>query len=405
MSSQRSYFLLEFKALFLSSLGAVAFGVTDVFAGRTAILLKTIQNYIPWVFLIYPLLLTVRGDINGILTGKIGSALHLGTIEPRWIKNTKQFHELLSLIMILSFYDGIFISGSTIVASLLLNLRAEILSVFVITISTFFLGTLLSLVLTISLAFIVFRRNKDPDIYIYPIMSTVNDILITLIFFGVCVFYRPWNSKLSLYVGLPIVAIITGLIIFLQINFRKSSSVKSNILQSLPLLFVTTIIATVTGSVLSGAEMKLTESALLLVAYPAILTTVGSQDSIIVNTTTTKLHLGTTKPTILFFRSEELSLSLAAVMLSGVVISLFLSLLAVIIFPHGITLTIYFMFLVVLVLSNIISFIVISIIAIYTAFITYAMGLDPDNIVIPVLTSLADLATTSIFVFFAILLM
>ena len=81
----------------LSVLGAIIFNIGGIFAGRTAVLLQNLQSFLPWVILIYPLLLTVRGDINGILTGKLGTALHLGTITPTWKKNTNRFLHLIGL--------------------------------------------------------------------------------------------------------------------------------------------------------------------------------------------------------------------------------------------------------------------------------------------------------------------
>jgi len=68
--------------MMLSIMGALAFNIGGVFAGRTAVLLNKIISFLPWVFLVYPLLLTIREDINGILSNKLGSVLYLGTINP-----------------------------------------------------------------------------------------------------------------------------------------------------------------------------------------------------------------------------------------------------------------------------------------------------------------------------------
>ena len=67
MASHRSPFSI-FAGFTLTVLGGMIFNVGGLFAGRSAVLLSNLQEILQWVFLIYPLLLTVRGDINGILS-------------------------------------------------------------------------------------------------------------------------------------------------------------------------------------------------------------------------------------------------------------------------------------------------------------------------------------------------
>ena len=111
-----------FAGFTLSVLGAIVFNIGGLFAGRTAVLVQNLQDFLPWVILIYPLLLTVRGDINGILTGKLGTALHLGTILPTWRKNTNRFVQLVGLIFLLSFYDSILVGLVASTVGLLLGI-------------------------------------------------------------------------------------------------------------------------------------------------------------------------------------------------------------------------------------------------------------------------------------------
>ncbi|MHA1873936.1 MAG: magnesium transporter [Candidatus Heimdallarchaeaceae archaeon] len=401
---KRQSLLKEYSALAISAFGAIVFNIGGIFAGRTAVLLNKIQPFLPWIFLIFPLLLTVRGDISGILTGNLGTSLHLGTIKPSFRQNTKRFYELLSLILMLSFYDSVFVTIISTLICLIMKISMEFLSILVITITTFFIGTVISLFLTVVFSFFVFNHNGDPDVYTYPIMSTVNDIIITIVFFLTCIFYRPWKTKLSLYAGLPLVSFIFLLIMFLQVYWIKNGFIKLGLKQSLPPLLVTTIIAAGTGSLLVTFENLLQAVPIVLVVLPSVLSTVGAQNSIIANTTTTKLHLGTLEPKISFIKSKELLLPFCAFGTVGILMSIIYSLLAVAIYPINISLILYFSLLLVLISSNLISYLIVSSLAFLTAVLTYKYGFNPDNIVIPVLSTLADLISTSFLVLFSILI-
>ena len=157
MASHRSPFSI-FAGFTLTVLGGMIFNVGGLFAGRSAVLLSNLQEILLWVFLIYPLLLTVRGDINGILSGKLGTALHLGTIEPKWRKNTNRFHQLISFIFIITVFDAILVGFVASLLSFILGMSVNVIEILVISITTFVLGEILSMVLTFSLTFFIYRR-------------------------------------------------------------------------------------------------------------------------------------------------------------------------------------------------------------------------------------------------------
>ena len=395
-----------FAGFTLSVVGALIFNIGGLFAGRSAILLGDLQQFLAWVFLIYPLLLTVRGDINGILSGKLGTALHLGSIKPSWKKNTSRFHQLVGFIFLLSFYDAILVGFVSTLLGFLLNITINLLEVMIISVTTFVMGSIISLILTSSLTFFIFKRKGDPDVYVYPIMSSINDILITLLFIGVCYFYRTWltNVNLHLYFGLPLLLIITSLVIFYILKYRKETYVKNSIMQSLPTITITNLIAAGTGAVLVSFQSILNQTPILIVFYPALLSTVGGQGSIIANTSTTRLHLGTIKPSFSFFKSSHFFNTFFGIIIAGFLLNLIYSILSTAIFPKGMTFALYWKFLAILIITNLLSFAVIGFIAIGAAFLTYRFGLDPDNLVNPLLSSSADLITTSIIVLSYILI-
>lgn len=411
MKTNRSTFSI-YAGFTLTVLGGMIFGVTGLAAGSAATLLKPLQPILPWVFLIYPLLLTVRGDINGILTGKLGTTLHLGTIKPSWRKNTDNFIELIVLIFFLSIYDAILIGTVTSIIGILMKLYTipfnplkYIIKIFSITLTTFVLTATISMLTTFLLSFFIYKKNRDPDVYVYPVTSSVNDILITIIFFLISWLYRPWeeNVHVYLFLGIPILVISLFSAIFIIVKFRKSNFFMKGISQSLPTLTLTNFIATGTGSVLASLSAVLSPT--IIVFYPAIISSVGSQNSILANTTSTKLHLGSMKPSFKSLKTQDFLIKYLGIITGAIIIVSLMSIIGVLLFPPpGLTFLVYLRILVLLLLTNFLSFGIISIIALSAAFLSFRFGLDPDNLVNPLLSSSADLVTTSVLVLMFILL-
>ncbi|MCG3226300.1 MAG: magnesium transporter [Candidatus Heimdallarchaeota archaeon] len=399
MATHRSPFSI-FAVFTLTVLGGMIFNIGGLFAGRSAILLTNLQEILQWVFLIYPLLLTVRGDINGILSGKLGTALHLGTIEPKWRKNTNRFHQLISFIFIVTVFDAILVGFVASLLSFILGMSVNVIEILVVSITTFVFGAILSMVLTFSLTFFIYRRKGDPDVLVYPIMSSINDILITLIFFSVGFCYRIWKPELNLhlYIGIPIFLISVIVAVFLIIKWRKVKYITDGIIQSLPTLSITNLIAAGTGTVLASFQVLLGANPILLICYPAVISTVGSQGSVFANTTSTKLHLGTIKPSFSFFKSQDFLISFFGILSVGFLLNLIYSAIGTGITSETISFNFYLRLLLLLFATNLISFFLVFMISTAASFLTYRFGLDPDNLVNPILSSSADLITTSVLV-------
>ncbi|MHA1305213.1 MAG: magnesium transporter [Candidatus Heimdallarchaeaceae archaeon] len=404
MKANRYPIVTAFASFTLTVLGATIFEVGGILAGRTAVLLQGIYSNLPWVFLIYPLMLTVRGDINGILTAKLGTNLHLGNIKPTWRKNTPLFHKLVLSVLLLSIFDAIFVGVISFVFGLIFNIQVKFLQMIVISITTFALASVVSIFITLSLAFIFFNKKIDPDVYILPITAMINDILITLIFFAVCVFYRPWVTNLYLFVGLPFSITIIFVVFFLLFKFRKDPFFKQTFIQSLPTLLLTAIIAAGAGTILTKFSMVIAKRPVLLVVYPAVRSLVGDQAAIFGNTTTTKLHLGAIKAKFSSLLSQDFLIPLASLITSGIIINCIYTIIGTAIAPEkqwGVSL--FFLLLLVLILTNLSAFTSVGILAMFSAVLTYKLGLDPDNMITPFLTSIADLISTVLLVNIALI--
>ncbi|MCJ7640028.1 MAG: hypothetical protein MUO70_09195, partial [Euryarchaeota archaeon] len=56
----------------------------------------------PWAIALYPAIVSVKGVISGLLTGRLSTALHLGTVYPKFLGNTKSFYKLIEALIVLT---------------------------------------------------------------------------------------------------------------------------------------------------------------------------------------------------------------------------------------------------------------------------------------------------------------
>ena len=178
-----------------------------------------------------------------------------------------------------------------------------------------------------------------------------------------CLFYRPWipNIHLQYYIGIPFLVIVLGIIIAFIVKTFQDDYVKSSILQSLPTLTLTNVIASATGTVLASSQVILQQSPIILVFYPAMISTVGGQGSVLANTTSTKLHLGSIKPSISFFKTSDFIILLGGILTAGFIMNLIYSLFGTLLSPDGISFSFYWLFLLLLIITNLLGVIAISI--------------------------------------------
>ena len=269
-----------------------------------------------------------------------------------------------------------------------------ILTVMVATLS---LGLLITLI-TVKFTFISFKNSLDPDTIVYPAISTVADIIITFLYIGVLHLYFSgaigrWTLIIFGFINVFLVLII------MPRNIRETEFLKI-IKESLPTMLLVAFMVNITGTILKGISNLAAGRKEIYTVYPAIIDMMGDVGLVVGSTATTKLALGVLTPSFSsiknhaknIFSAWTASLLLFAVLgLLSLAINGMFSL-------QGIS-----TYLLILLVSNIIAFVAIVILSYAISILTFKKGLDPDNFVIPVGSSLAD-AITTIALFVALLL-
>jgi mgtE-like transporter len=370
---------------------AFAFNVGGIFAGFMVASQLNVFQLSPWAIAVYPAILTARGVISGLFSGRLSTALHIGTILPKLRGNTKNFYMLFKSLIVITLETSVAMSlVSMIFGSLFWGITfSDFSDILVVISATMFLG-LTNFLLTIEIASISFKKGLDPDVVVYPIMSTVADIVITL-----CYVFTLNLFFLFGFVGRYIAIFLGVLLLILALDvlprcIHDQRFIKT-IKESLLTLVFVAFIVNVTGTVLRDISEIVGSRKEIYTVYPALIDTVGDVGSVVGSTATTKLALGLLKPSFHAIRNHATRIS--ATWTASIIMFIVYSVLSLL--TQGtFTLNAFLGFTALLLTANIIAVSAIVLISYTVAILTFKKGLDPDNFVIPIESSLADSITS-----------
>ncbi len=381
--SRRSVF-----AAFRETLLAFTFDIGGLAAGFFVASQLGVFQLSTWAIAVYPAILGVKGVLQGLLTRRLGAALHLGTVYPRFTKNTDTFYRTISASVVATLLISVMMSiislgfGAVLWGASL----AESGGLVLVVVASMSLGLFLSLV-TIKVAFVSFKRGLDPDIIVYPIMSTVADIFITFCFVSVLDLFFIFNPA-GTYVVFTIILVHIGLVILL-FSRNLTKEFRRALKDSFPTLLFVSFMGNITGTVLQRIStiVRVRREKEVYTAYPALGDTVGDVSSIVGFTTATRLALGLLRPSLssMVHHMRTVASAWAASIVVFIAIAFFAPAI------NGVfVLSTFVNLLMVLLFANVIAVFVMVLISYGLAILTFQRSLDPDNFVIPVESALAD---------------
>lgn len=149
-------------AAFRETLLAFTFDIGGLAAGFFVASQLGVFQRSAWAIAVYPAILGVQGVLQGLLTRRLGTTLHLGTVYPRFINNTKSFYKLLSATIVTTLVISVVMSLISLVfGSVLWGVAlADFAGVVSVVVASMSLGLLLSFATT-KVAFVSFKRGLD----------------------------------------------------------------------------------------------------------------------------------------------------------------------------------------------------------------------------------------------------
>ncbi|MEM2521805.1 MAG: magnesium transporter [Candidatus Bathyarchaeia archaeon] len=377
---------------------AYTFNIFGIIAGILVAYNIGIFERIPWAVATYPPILSARGVIGGLFCGRLSTALHLGTIQPRIFGNTKSFYLLAKAIIVITLEASIIMGIIAVTFKSVYNGMSldDFINIITIIVATMALALVVINPLTLAVSFLSFKHGLDPDIILYPIESTVADLLVTAIYISVLNFFQFYNAS-SKYFIILVSLISASAAIYLFVRNRSENEFIKTIKESFLTIIFVSFIINVAGAVLNKIDEILRESQELYrsypiyVVYPALIDTIGDIGATVGSTATTKLALGTLKSSYSSLKNHVAEI--LGAWTASLILYLVYSVLALLVQRIFNTQN-FLRFTLVLFMANIIAASCIVLISYSVAILTYQKGLDPDNFEIPIESSFADSVTT-----------
>lgn len=377
-----------------------SFNIGGILAGLVVVSRLGVFQLSVWAIAIYPAILTARGMIGGLFSGRLSTALHMGTILPRLVGNTRRFYMLFKSLLVITLEACVSLSlGAMIFGSVFWGISfADFSDILIVISATMVLGLINSL-FTVEIAFVSFKKGLDPDVIVYPIMSTVTDIIITLCYvFILSLFFS--RGLVGRYAVIFLAVSLIVLVLDLLPRCIHDRGFVKTIKESLLTVVFVAFIVNITGTLLKNIGEVVAGRKEIYAVYPALIDTVGDVGSVIGSTATTKLALGLLNPSFSAIRDHMPRIS--ATWVASIVMFIVYSVLSLLV-QGTFTFHAFVSFTILLLIANIIAFSIIVLISYIVAIFTFKKGLDPDNFVIPIESSLAD-STTSLALLIALIL-
>ncbi len=371
--------------IFRESLVTLLFCLGGLIAGSILVTFLALVLIRPWIIIMYPLVLSTRGAINGVFCGKLGTGLQTRLIEPNFKKNTTYYYAIIAAIFTLSLISSLFASAITFLFSYFSYQITyyEFDKIF----STFIITKVLSVIITIpfasTLGFFTYKRGFDPDVFLYPISATIADIWTTISFIlSLALIF--WSGTYFALIHFFVISFII-LIIFIAIVLRRHKEYWKTLKESFIMLLIVIPISAVSGVILSRISHYIRKSPGILAVYPSLTNTLGAAAAIFGSISTTKLALGFIQTKISEIKGEISDL--LQIGSSVLIVYLLYSIISSVIDGD------YTPF-VIIMLSFLILFPIVTGITFTIGIFTFTRSLDPDNFIIPFETTLTDFLLT-----------
>ncbi|MBN2335727.1 magnesium transporter [Candidatus Bathyarchaeota archaeon] len=371
---------------------ALSFNLISLFAGGLMAVFTPQFTANPWILALFPPVLTVRGGIGGIFSGNLATMLHLGLVKPRLRDNTPSFYGLVKSVLVITALDTVVLGLVSFAFNLVSGNATPDMWVIFLVVPTVacLLAVGFSLPLTSYIAIETYRRGLDPDILVYPILASVNDIVVTT-------FYVATVSLVlvggPLFLGVKaLFVLIVAVIGYLAKQSRLDMFFRQTLREGTFVVVISSLFGSVNGVALSRLGGSLKQIPGLMAMYPALTNALGNIGSIIGSQTTTRMALGYARS----FAEElrDAGVSLVQVEVPAAFMHVVFAVTAWLITGPSTPGVNLLTLLVIALVSNLASFGVISVFALFSAHQAFERGLNPDNIVIPAITSVSDTIAT-----------
>ena len=385
----------------LISLLICAFGClfTGIILGNMEFYLETF----PGLMVIIPGAIGMRGNIFGSFGSRLSTHLHIGTLSPEFKRSdilTENITSSIILTMVLSVLLGIIAKAVCIIFNF------PSISLFDFVLISFIAGLISSIVMlpiTMFISLKSFENGWDPDNITTPLIAAFGDFF-TLPAIVAAIHIVQFVTIVPIVEKILFALVIISTVVALAAGYTSDKEIRNIVRQSTPVLFVCSILGTLAGGILNGSITTLLKSQTLLTLVPLFSGESGGLVSVLSARLSSGLHSGLIdadlKPGKVTLENFSIVLFLSLIMFP--VIGFLAEASTTVLGNAGVN---YLNAILISLIAGMIVVGVMLLIVFYISTISYRKGLDPDNIVIPLSTSLTDSISTLVLVVVSLIIL
>jgi mgtE-like transporter len=385
----------------LISLLICAFGClfTGIILGNMEFYLETF----PGLMVIIPGAIGMRGNIFGSFGSRLSTHLHIGTLSPEFKRSdilTENITSSIILTMVLSVLLGIIAKAVCIIFNF------PSISLFDFVLISFIAGLISSIVMlpiTMFISLKSFENGWDPDNITTPLIAAFGDFF-TLPAIVAAIYVVQFVSIVPIVEKILFALVIISTVVALAAGYTSDKEIRNIVRQSTPVLFVCSILGTLAGGILNGSITTLLKSQTLLTLVPLFSGESGGLVSVLSARLSSGLHSGLIdadlKPGKVTLENFSIVIFLSLIMFP--IIEFLAEASTTVLGNAGVN---YLNAILISLIAGMIVVGVMLLIVFYISTISYRKGLDPDNIVIPLSTSLTDSISTLVLVVVSLIIL
>ncbi len=377
--------------------------VGDLIAGIVLGKMTFFLEAFPGLLVVIPGAIGMRGNIFGSFASRLSTSLHIGLIAPHF-EFSEDLDNNIFASFVLTLVLSIFLGIVAKLFCILLHYESIALMDFILicTIAGL-ISNLIMLPITMLISFKSFENGWDPDNITSPIIAGFGDLFTLPAIIASIFVLQALNVNLMIKNIVFVILVIVILVGFIHC-YRLSDETKTILKQSTPTLLLCSFLGGSAGGILNSSVETLLTNPSLLTLIPLFSGECGSLISILGARLSSGLHSGLveplSRPTGIALHNFGICYILAIIVFPLIGILAEASTISVGTIGVGFEKIIPISTLSGLILVSIMIFVVY-----YISITSYNNNLDPDNIVIPISTSVTDSISSLILISISLLIL
>ena len=401
---RRAGFVWELKTFIRESLVAILVSlVIVVMAGVLFSSMRDALLLLPGLTLLVPGALAMRGNIYASLGARLGSALHTGQLSPHG-KGSDLLREEVLVVLVQTLLGTLFLAVVGRITAIILGIpTVTVVELAVTAMMGALMAGAVELYVTVRVAISAHKRGWDPDNVTAPVISAVADLVSipSLLGSAMLVVWMPgWANHLVF--ALLLLAMFGLVAMVARGRHDRAVTVLS---ASIPVLLAVLLVVLFPAIMLERMVEELVENPTILILIPPFVAVAGNLGAILASRLSSAAHLGLITlrgaPDRLVYQNLGVILLLAVLTFGALAVLTHATAMVVDVTTPGLW---------TLGLITLSAGLVVTAATSLTAYkvtaYTFVKGDDPDNVVIPVITSTMDaLGTALVVVLFMVLVL